>query len=451
MKREELATDPLKRGELGTGVGSLWEADAPPDPSSPALEGEQQADVCVIGAGYTGLAAALHLAMSGMSVVALDGGGSGYGASGRNGGQVLPGFKWDPDQLVARFGAERGERIVAFAGSAPELVYRTIDEHRIDCGLRRNCGWLNAAANDAAFAVQASRARQWARRGAPVRLIDREEARQLLGTGRYRGALLDERAGAINPLAYARGLAAAAQRHGARVHRDSAVRSLRRAADRWRAATERGAVIADQVLLCTNGYTDALWAGLAQDIVPIHSLQVATTPLPDRVRASILPRGHVVSDTQRILIYFRLDDAGRLVLGGRGSLGENNRDSLYRFVENAARRLFPAIGNPEWEFRWSGKVALTADHMPHVHELAPGVRTCLGYNGRGVAMASAMGTALAEWTRTGDAGVVPLPVEPLRPLPFHAFRRPVLEVITAYCRLRDRISGGAAERSRAAS
>jgi hypothetical protein len=89
--------------------------------------------------------------------------------------------------------------------------------------------------------------------------------------------------------------------------------------------------------------------------------------------------------------------------------------------------------------------------MPHVHELAPGVRTCLGYNGRGVAMASAMGTALAEWTRTGDAGVVPLPVEPLRPLPFHAFRRPVLEVITAYCRLRDRISGGAAERSRAAS
>jgi glycine/D-amino acid oxidase-like deaminating enzyme len=427
----------MKRDEFTVPVGSLWEAQAQPDPASPALEGEHETNVCVIGTGFTGLAAALRLACSGTSVIALDGGGSGFGGSGRNGGQILPGFKWDPDELVAKFGSERGERIVAFAGAAPDFVYRLIDEHGIECGLRRNCGWLNAAVNDAAFALQASRARQWARRGAPVRLVDREEARELLGTGRYRGALLDERGGAINPLAYARGLAAAAQRHRARVHRDSAVRSLRREGERWRAETERGVVVADHVLLCTNAYTDALWPGLAQEIVPIHSLQVATRPLPDDVRATILPRGHVVSDTQRILIYFRLDDAGRLVLGGRGSLGETNRDSLYRFVENAARRLFPAIGTPEWEFRWAGKVALTADHMPRVHELAPGLRACLGYNGRGVAMATAMGTALAEWTRTGDVDAVPLPVVRLRPLPFHRFRRPVLEVVTAYCRFRD--------------
>ena len=432
-------------------VGSLWEASAPPDPASTALDGKAEADVCVIGAGFTGLAAALHLVVSGASVVALDSGGSGFGGSGRNGGQILPGFKWDPDELVAKFGVERGERIVAFASAAPDLVYRLIDECGIECGLRRNCGWLNAAVNDAAFALQASRARQWARRGAPVRLVDRAEARALLGTGRYRGALLDERAGAINPLAFARGLAAAAQRHGARVHRASPVRSLRRAGDRWRVETERGVVVADQVLLCTNAYTGGLWPGLAQEVVPIHSLQVATRPLPDHVRTTILPGGHVVSDTQRILLYFRLDDAGRLVMGGRGSLGETNRDSLYRFVEDAARRLFPAIGNPEWEFRWAGKVALTPEHMPRVHELAPGIRACLGYNGRGVAMATAMGKALAEWTRSGDADSVPLAPLPLRPLPFHRFRRPVLEVITAYCRLRDRLSWRGAGRSEGAS
>ncbi len=137
--------------------------------------------------------------------------------------------------------------------------------------------------------------------------------------------------------------------------------------------------------------------------------------------------------------------------GGRGSLGETNRESLYHFVEDAACRLFPAIGAPEWEFRWAGKVALTADHMPRVHELAPGLRACLGYNGRGVAMASAMGKALADWTMSGDADAVPLPPVPLRPLQLHRFRRPVLEVITAYCRLRDRMSWRGAGRSETAS
>src|SRR5581483_3655997 len=124
-----------------------------------------------------------------------------FGASGRNGGQVLPGFKWDPDELVVKYGKERGEHIAAFAGSAPDLVYGLIDRHNIACGLQRNCGWLNAAVDDAAFARQISRAEQWIKRGANVRAVEREETRQLLGTGRYRGAMLDERAGALNPLA----------------------------------------------------------------------------------------------------------------------------------------------------------------------------------------------------------------------------------------------------------
>jgi glycine/D-amino acid oxidase-like deaminating enzyme len=199
-------------------------------------------------------------------------------------------------------------------------------------------------------------------------------------------------------------------------------------------------VRAGEVVLATNGYTGGLWPGLAQEVVPINSLQVATAPLPEVVRRAILPGGHVVSDTQRILLYFRLDDAGRLVMGGRGSLGETNRESLFRFVEDAACRLFPALGKPKWEFRWAGKVALTTDHMPRVHQLAPGLRTILGYNGRGVAMATAMGTALGEWIATGDEDAVPLPPGPLRPLPLHAFRRPVLEAISAWYRLRDRLS-----------
>jgi glycine/D-amino acid oxidase-like deaminating enzyme len=421
-------------------VGSLWEKTAPPDPSQPPLAGEHTADVCVVGAGFTGLSATLELAAAGVSVIALDSGGAGFGASGRNGGQVLPGFKWDPDELVTKYGNERGERIAAFAGSSPDLVYSLIDRYGIACGLRRNCGWLNAAVNDAAFALQMSRAEQWVKRGAKVRAVNRAETRELLGSGRYRGAMLDERAGALNPLAYACGLASAAQRHGAKVHCGTHVTGLERVNGRWQVRTAGGAVQADTVLLCTNGYTDALWPGLARELVPIHSLQVATQPLPDNVRATILPRGHVVSDTQRILLYFRLDDEGRLVMGGRGSLGEANRDSLFRFVEDAAYRLFPQIGTPTWQFRWAGKVALTVDHMPRVHELAPGLRTCVGYNGRGVAMATAMGRELGKWVSSGDTDALPLPPSPLRPIPFHGFRRPVLEVITAYYRMRDRLS-----------
>lgn len=419
-------------------AGSLWEASAPPDPSAGPLEGDRTADVCVVGAGFTGLSAALRLAGRGVSVLCVDQGGAGYGASGRNGGQVLPGFKWSPDEIVARFGPDRGARIVAFGGAAPEVVYGLIAEHGIDCGLRR-CGWLNAAINDTAFARQAQVAAEWSARGAPTRLLDRAGAAELLGTTRYRGAMLDGRAGALNPLAYARGLAGAAIRAGAGVHGGTPVLSLQRDGTGWRLATPRGSIRADQVLLATNGYTGGLWPGLRQEIVPIHSIQVATRPLPPEIRATILPQGHVVSDTQRILLYFRLDDAGRLVMGGRGSFGETNGPALFRFIEDAAVRLFPQLGTPEWEFRWAGKVALTADHFPRVHELAPGLRACLGYNGRGVAMATASGRAVADWIATSDAEVLPLPPTPLSPLPFHGLRRPVLEVVTAYARLRDRL------------
>ena len=145
-------------------------------------------------------------------------------------------------------------------------------------------------------------------------MLDKHKTAALTGTSRYAGALLDGRAGAINPLSYARGLAAAAQRHGARIHNETAARKLVREGSRWRVQTDRGAVVADQVLLCTNGYTGDLWPGLRRELIPLHSLQVATPPLPEDVRRTILPEGHVVSDTQRILFYFRLNEEGRLVL-----------------------------------------------------------------------------------------------------------------------------------------
>lgn len=424
-------------------AGSLWEATAPPGPPAPTLEGSAQAEICVVGAGFTGLSATLRLAEAGRDVICLDAAAPGHGASGRNGGQVLPGLKWSPDELADRFGVERGERLAAFAGAAPEIVYDLVARHGIDCGLVRR-GWLNAAVDDAALARQRAVAEQWAARGAPVRLADRYETAALMGTARYAGAMLDDRAGALNPLAYARGLANAAIRAGARIHGSSAALRLARTDAGWRVETASGGVEAGRVLLATNGYTDGLWPGLARSIVPLHSLQVATGPLPDDLRAGILPGGHVVSDTQRILLYFRLSPDGRLVMGGRGSFGETNREGLYRFVRDAAARLYPQLAGVGWDFGWAGKVALTADHLPRIHLLAPGLSACLGYNGRGVAMATALGRAMGDWLADGDEAALPLPPTKLAPLPFHALRRPVLEGLAAYARLRDRLSWRAA-------
>jgi glycine/D-amino acid oxidase-like deaminating enzyme len=418
-------------------AGSLWEATAVESPALSSLAGDAKAEICVIGAGFTGLSTALHLAEIGRDVVVLDRYWPGYGASGRNGGQILPGLKWLPGELVEKLGERAGSRLADFTARTPDIVYAMLERHGIRCGLRPKCGWVNAAATEAAATSLRKRADQFRGLGFPVRFAESDEVARLLGTPRYSGALIDDRAGAINPLSLARELARVAKSYGARIHVTSPAIRLTRAGDRWRIETPGGAVTAQKVLLATNAYTDELWPHLRQEVIPVNSLQVATKPLPTALRATILPENHVISDTQRLLLYFRYDDAGRLIMGGRGSFGQHNRETLYRFIEDAALRLFPQLKGTAWEFRWSGKVALTADQLPRVHELAPGVVTCLGYNGRGVALSNAIGQVLASWLTTGDPDASPIPVTPLRPIPFHGFRRPVLELIGAWSRLRD--------------
>jgi glycine/D-amino acid oxidase-like deaminating enzyme len=415
---------------------SLWRATAPLAPATTALEGRAEADVVVVGAGYTGLSCALALAEAGRTVILLEAGDIGHGASGRNGGQVIPGLKHDPDELVVRFGRDRGEALVRLAGGAADRVFALIAKYRIDCAAAQ-CGWIQPAHSAAAAQTIVKRTRQWAARRAPVELLPRDRLALLLGTDTYSAGWLDRRAGALQPLAYARGLARAAMTLGARVHTGSPATQIVRDSETWVATTPRGEARARQVVLATDAYSDALWPELAANQIIVSSVQIATDPLPEFVRSSILPGGTTASDTRKLLYYFRLDADGRFLIGGRGSVTDTVAESVYTRLQQHAARVYPRLASVQWPYRWFGRVGITRDGLPHLAEVAPGVWTALGYCGRGVAMATTMGALLAEILNGGRPA---FPVAALKPIPLRALRRPQLRAAIAYYRVHDAVS-----------
>ncbi len=375
--------------------------------------------MAVVGAGYTGLAAALALAERGARVVVLEARQIGYGASGRNGGQVIPGLKLDPDALDRRF----GEATTAFVGAAAQTTFALIERLKIDCGAAR-AGWIQATVKVSHREAIARRVEQWRRRGAPVEALDTDAIGRLTGSRRFVGGWRDARAGVLHPLDYVRGLARAAERAGARLHTLSPVERLVRTGPGWRLMTSHGSVDAGDVVLAANGYTDALWPGLKSTIVPARSCQIATAPLPAELQAQILPGGEAVSDTRRIGVYFRIGPGGRLLVGGRGPFHEPRAPQDYQRLREALVWLYPEAAGFEIEHYWSGRVAMTADHLPHLHQPAPGVIAALGYNGRGVALATALGLAIGAHL-ADRAEPLPLNTSRLEALPMHGLAPPL--------------------------
>jgi glycine/D-amino acid oxidase-like deaminating enzyme len=416
-------------------VTSLWEATARiAAPETPPLTESVRAHVAIVGAGYTGLAAALALAERGARAIVLEAQAPGFGASGRNGGQVIPGLKLDPDALDRRF----GEATTAFVGGAAATTFGLIEQLQIACDAQRT-GWIQATVKHAHRDVIAARAEQWRRRGAPVEALDAAAMARATGARGFVGGWRDSRAGVLHPLDYARGLTRAAQSAGAYVHGGSTVKSLARVGARWRLTTAAGASVeAENVVLATNGYSDELWPGLKQTIVPARSCQIATAPLPSDVLARILPGGEAVSDTRRIGNYFRLGPGGRLLMGGRSPFREPRGPRDYAFLREALEAFYPQVSAVPIEHYWSGRVAMTADHLPHLHEPAPGVIAALGYNGRGVALATSLGLAIGAHL-IDRINPLPFLASRIKPLPLHGMHEMYGNWAIAYFRLRDAI------------
>jgi len=338
---------------------SLWGATATPAFTLPQLRGSARAQVVIIGGGYTGLSAALHLCESGIDVVVLEAAELGAGGSGLNGGQVIAGVKHDPDTLEHMFGAGPGAQLVETVGSGPDLVFGLIRKYQIECDAARS-GWIQPATSESALAPIRRRVEQWQRRGAPVELLDRRQVGSLVGSERYCGGWLDRRGGTLQPRSYLLGLARAVQRLGGRIFIRSEATRLEHAGGQWRVRTVRGQVTAPVGVLATNAYTGALVDALRRTVVAVPSFQVATEPLPPPLRDAILPQRQGASDTWPLLRYFRLSADGRLVMGSRGFFGNTPAATAARHHYRAVQEIFPQLRGVRYDYHWGGLVAMTA-------------------------------------------------------------------------------------------
>ncbi|PWC56667.1 oxidoreductase [Azospirillum sp. TSO22-1] len=408
------------QGGIWERPNSLWEATAPPPPALPVLKDSVEADALVIGGGFTGLSAALHLVEAGKRPVVLEASELGRGASGRNNGQIIPTLtRPDPDDLVARFGPVDGERFVALVRDSASYLFDTVRRLGIDCAAEQN-GWIQPAHTPGRIKIAQRRVEQWGRRGADVELLDRDRVRGLLGSEYYHGGWINRTGGHINPLALVRGLAAKVVEAGASIHVNSPALSVERRGDRWVARTPEGEVTADALILGTNGYASSVFPTVRTEVVPILSWQMATAPLGDNVRKTVIPGRQAMSDTHGDLRFMRWTADNRLVTGGALLIQVNGPERLKTIVGARLAEMFPQLAGVTFDYVWNGRIAMTTDYFPRVHRLGPNGFAWAGCNGRGVALSVSLGRELAQAAAGRDIRELALPFTEPTPLPFNS-------------------------------
>jgi len=404
-------------------TSNLWTDSNGERPCAPELDQNAEADLVIIGGGFTGCAAALQAAEAGARVVLLEAERIGHGGSGRNVGLVNAGLWTPPEEITARLGDGAARRLNSLLATAPEAVFRLIEAHGIACEPVRN-GTLHCAHAPRGFGDLQTRHRQLRAIGAPVELLDGAAARARVGSARVHGALFDPRAGTIQPLAYACGLARAAEQAGARIAQHSPAVQVARDGAGWRVTTPKAHVRAGALLLAQNAYAQSDLHLSRQDFVPVDFFQVATAPLSAAQRDGILPGGEGCWDTAQVMASYRLDQAGRLIIGGIGSLQTPGSRVHRGWARRKLAEMFPQAAAAEITHAWCGRIAMTADHLPKIVRFGsaqggPAGLACFGYSGRGIGPGTLFGQAAAQALLLGDTSGLPLvPVashaEPLR-------------------------------------
>jgi len=418
-----------------------WYADtAAPFTPLPPLTGEARADVCVVGAGYTGLGAALELAQRSVKVVVLEAAEVGSGASGRNGGQVHTGQRRDQAWLEKAVGADDAMALWRLAGEARAHLLALIADHAITCDWRP--GMIHARHRPGGSDQDARHIEFMARRYGDdqLALIGEAELAAELGTEVYFGGMVDRAGGHLHPLNLALGLARAAMEAGAVIHERSAARAWRRERGKIVVETAGGQVTCEQLILTGDGYLDGL-AGTAANarVMPINNFILATEPLGDRAE-TIIRSDAAVADTRFVVNYYRKSPDGRLLFGGGENYSPGFPRDLAGFVRRHMLKVYPQLADVKITHAWGGTLGITTHRVPYVRTLAPGVRIAAGYSGQGVMLAPYLGKVLADAALGEDGGVELLERLPVPPFPGgRLLRWPLTVAGLSWFALRDRL------------
>lgn len=418
---------------------SLWNVTAPDAPQLPRLASSIKVDCAVIGGGFTGLNAAWHLMKNGVQTCVLEANDAGWGASGRNGGMAVLRYKHGWAALSRKFGPEATLLLHRLVHEAVDTLESNVRELGLDGGFSR-CGHITAAHSKAdAEALQQDLS--WLAKHADdsgPRFLSASEMQERVGTSAYCGGYLDMKAAGVNPLAYARELASALTSKGLPLYVDSPALRIDTGDNHCIIHTPGGTVEAKTVIVATNAYTDAqpLANALQRAIIPVNTSVVATGAVPEHIWNQILPQGQLVTDTRHLVNYFRRVPGNRILFGGRGSLTGTEHSSIYEGLAKLLYGTFPVLKDVPIDFHWSGRVAVTLDDFPHVGQYSPRVFFAMGYGGRGVALTHLLGKLAAEMAMGTAINAGPMG-HPLRPIPLHGYRLPMMNLVAAYYRLRD--------------
>lgn len=420
----------------------LWRLTSSARKAAPALAGEVDTDLLVVGGGLTGLGAALGAVEAGVRVVLVEGNEIGSAASGRNNGQVIAHHsKAAASEIEALFGARTGRRYNEMIMGAADVVFDAIRRLGIDAHAVQN-GWIQPAHSPAALARGRKLHDDWKALGHGVDWLEREEVCRLVGSSVFLGGWRVRNSGHVNPFALVTGLAAALERQGVKLFENTPAVRLTRDGAKWRVECEGGSVTAARVVLATNALTRGIWPELDRAMVPFKVYQAATPPIPEPLRAEILVGNPAVSDTQRDIRSFHYDRDFRIVTGGTHTLWHDASRRGERRITRMLSQTFPQLADlARVEGYWEGTFAVVPDRKPRLFRLGDGLMFGGVYSGRGVAAALSLGREMGRHAadRLDDAGM-PLPVTTIRKVPSHWFATQLANHIHPWHRIRDRIS-----------
>lgn len=404
----------------------------------PALEGDVRADVCIIGAGYTGLSAALHLAQAGRRVVVLEAHRVGFGASGRNGGQLGSGQRKDQTDLERMAGPDTARHMWDLGEDAKRLVKDLIATHHINCDLKLGLAWAGSNTSDVAGIHDYAEHLRSRYGYDAVSPLGADELHALCPSPDYCGGMMDEDAGHLHPLNYALGLARAARDAGALIHETSEVTALDEG-DPAIIRTAKGSVKAEHVVLACNGYLGNLVPKVATRVMPINNFIVATKPLGDEAH-KVLTRDIAIADSRFVINYFRLSADKRLLFGGGETYGYRFPSDIAALVRKPMSVIYPHLKDVQIDYAWGGTLGITVKRLPHLARLGPNILSASGYSGHGVGTATHAGQLCALAIQGQTDGFDTFANIPATPFPGGArTRSPLLALAMTWFSLRDRL------------